>query len=107
MVHYRKKHTILIPVLVIALFAGLLLLFVSGVLDVSEGTTAREKETLEKALARDITSRYVVTGRYPESLDEIRETCGLVYDEDTFYIDYQVRGANIRPDYTVLVREGG
>lgn len=107
MVRYKKKHTMLIPVLVIALFTVVLLLFTSGILDVSKGTTAREKETLETALSRDITSRYVITGRYPESLQEIKETCGLVYDEKTFYVDYQVRGANIRPDYTVLVREGG
>lgn len=97
----------LIPVLVIALFAAALLLFTSGIADVSKGTTAREKETLEQALSRDITSRYVETGRYPESLQEIKDTCGLVYDEDSFFIDYQVRGANIRPDVTVLVREGG
>ena len=42
------------------------------------------------------------TGHYPESLDSIRSDYGLIYNEDLFYVDYQVRAQNIIPDVTII-----
>ena len=61
-----------------------------------------QKESLESALIRNITYCYAVEGSYPESLDYLKEHYGLTYDEDRFFVDYQVIGANILPDVTII-----
>ena len=41
-------------------------------------------------------------GTYPQSLDYLKEYYGLMYDEDLFFVDYQVMGSNILPDVTII-----
>ena len=43
-------------------------------------------------------------GHYPETLDDLTENCGIQYDKKQFFIDYQIAGANILPDITVIER---
>ena len=84
------------------LFCGVLLLFAGGMQYVSDTAGERQKEILERALNRDIVYCYASQGRYPESLDYIKEEYGLMYDESSFYVDYKVLGENIYPDVTVI-----
>lgn len=72
---------------------------------VDESTIARQKDSLESALNKDIIHCYAVEGFYPPSLSYIEEHYGLTYNHDIFFIDYQPIGSNIRPDVTVLVTE--
>lgn len=57
---------------------------------------------LTQAVQRAITSCYALEGRYPQSLDDLIDTYGLIYDDDTFFIDYQPNGENIRPNVTII-----
>lgn len=83
-------------------FALCLFVFAGAVMYLSEGSTERQKETLEKALTNAITECYAEEGRYPESLEYLVENYRVTYDEERFFIDYQVRGQNIRPDVTII-----
>ena len=47
---------------------------------------------------------YALEGRYPETLQDLKETCGIRYDTDLFFVDYQIGGANLLPDITVIER---
>ena len=67
---------------------------------------SKQQESLETALARDITHCYAVEGFYPPSLSYMEEHYGLTYDKDLFFVDYQPIGSNIRPDVTVISRKG-
>ena len=71
----------------------------------SEGTRKRQKESLENAVMRDVTYCYTVEGAYPESLEYLEEHYGLTYDEDLFFVDYRISGANIFPDITVIEKK--
>lgn len=86
-------------------FAVLLLVFLIGISSVSKGTTKRQKEALESALTRCITECYAEEGHYPESIYYLQENYGLRFNEDRFYVDYRVSGANVRPEFTVIARE--
>ena len=66
----------------------------------------REMQTLQEAVDKAVTSCYAETGAYPESLKELRENYDLLYDENKYFVDYQVRGANLRPEITILVKGG-
>lgn len=99
----RTKQSISFkPILSIGLFVVLILLFVSGFGSISVETRERQRESLENALSRNLLHYYSLEGKYPESLAELSEKYGLIYDADYFYIDYRALGDNIYPDITIL-----
>ncbi|MCR5670228.1 MAG: hypothetical protein K6G10_04420 [Butyrivibrio sp.] len=69
-----------------------------------KSSVKKQQESLESAIARDIVQCYAIEGRYPPSLDYMKEHYGLTYDDSTFFVDYQPIAANLYPDYTVILR---
>ena len=62
----------------------------------------RQKESLENAVTRSVTYCYTVEGTYPENLDYLKDNYGLIYDEETFFVDYRIIGSNVLPDITII-----
>lgn len=95
----RKSRTkllyLLVPIIIVAFW-----LLINTV---SQTTTDRQKDSLSRALNRDIVHCYAVEGFYPPSLSYIEEHYGLTYDHTHFFVDYQPIGYNIRPDVTIIV----
>lgn len=89
----------------VCVFLLIFFLFVQGLSSLTESTRRRQKESLENALIRTITSCYALEGSYPESLDYLKAHYGLTYNENLFFVDYRVSGSNIMPDVTVLERK--
>ena len=92
----------LIPLI---LFVTLFLLFLGGIRSVNDTTLAKQQESLETALNRSISQCYAVEGVYPPSLEYLVTHYGLIYDTDTFLIDYEYYGGNLLPDVTVLRKQ--
>jgi|GEM_PF-2638838 len=88
------------------LFLLFIFLFLTAVLQLGRSGDARQKETLENALSRAVTAIFAEEGRYPDSLEDLTARYPLLCDEDRFRIDYRALGANIRPEVTVLERNG-
>ncbi|SKB74404.1 hypothetical protein SAMN06296386_104320 [Lachnospiraceae bacterium] len=82
-------------------FAFLMVILLLSVEYTKKGSVERQKESLERAIQRDITYCYATTGSYPKTLDYIERVYGLTYDEEVFTIDYEVRGSKIPPIVTV------
>lgn len=102
---YQKKSSAPRNFLISAgLFALIALLFYHGVVSVSEDTLKRQRESLENALNRSISYCYAVEGKYPESLQYLRENYGITYDTSKFFVDYQITGSNLMPDVTIIER---
>ena len=97
----------LIYLLPILAFLVLFVLFVRGIGSVSESTLSKQQESLETALERSISQCYAVEGSYPPSLEYLKQHYGLLYDEDSFFIDYEYYGSNLLPEVTVLRRTVG
>ena len=88
-----------------ALIGGLVLvlgLFVCGLNFIGESAGKAAKDTLEQAVAQDVTYCYAMEGSYPESIEYLEENYGLTYDKDRFYIGYRLQGSNIKPAVTVI-----
>lgn len=99
-----QKLIYLLPILAsIVLFV----LFLQGIGSVSESTLSKQQESLETALERSISQCYAVEGSYPPSLEYLKQHYGLLYDEDSFFIDYEYYGSNLLPEVTVLRRTVG
>lgn len=80
--------------------------FSYGMDALSEKTRSEQKKSLEQAVWRSITQCYAIEGRYPENLEYLQEEYSLQYDSEQFFVDYQVTGANMLPDVTVIERQG-
>lgn len=78
----------------------------SQALDIfSEQIRTEQKTTLENAIQMGIAQCYAAEGRYPQNLEELKDDYGIQYDNDTFFVDYQIMGANIAPDVTIIERK--
>lgn len=100
--HRRAKQF-----LSVLLFLLILTAFLLSTKSLTGGDRIRQKETLDRVLARTITGCYAIEGTYPESIDYMKEAYGLTYNEDLFFVDYRVPGGNIRPTYVILEKGGG
>lgn len=100
---FGRKLIYLLPVLA---FLLLFILFLQGISSVSESTLNKQQESLETALERSISQCYAVEGCYPPSLEYLKAHYGLLYDEDSFLIDYEYYGSNLLPEVTVLRKTG-
>ncbi|BFL45785.1 hypothetical protein C3B58_16505 [Lactonifactor longoviformis] len=89
----------------VLIFAGILLLFYTGVTSISRISLKEQEKSLKTALSQAVVRCYAAEGSYPESLEYLKEHYGITYDSSRFYVDYQVTGANILPDITVISRQ--
>ena len=86
----------------LCVFLMILMLFTEGLSSLSDSTMRRQKESLENAVTRSVTYCYTVEGTYPENLDYLKDNYGLIYDEETFFVDYRIIGSNVLPDITII-----
>lgn len=100
--YQKKQHTYRKFIISVCVFLLIVLLFYQGIESLSSGSVRRQRESLENALNRSITYCYAVEGSYPESLEYLKEHYGITYDEDRFFVDYKIVGANILPDVTII-----
>lgn len=100
---FGRRLIYLLPVLA---FLILFVLFIQGIGSVNESTLNKQQESLETALERSISQCYAVEGSYPPSLEYLEQHYGLLYDEDSFFVDYEYYGSNLLPEVTVLRRTG-
>lgn len=105
-VSHKSRHSSIKLLLSIGAFVFIFSLFMQGVTSLSDHTRTRQKESLKAAISRDITNCYAMEGFYPEDLAYLKEHYGLTYNEDLFFVDYQVTGSNIRPEVTIIERKG-
>ena len=88
----------------IAIFLCIAVVFIVAVDRLGKGQIEKQQESLESAIARDIVQCYAIEGQYPPTLEYMEDHYGLIYDKDTFFVDYQPIAANLYPDYTVIRR---
>ena len=104
--HYvfsQKKKGNFRSVLLSGLFFILLILcFLFGLSSVSESSEKNYTESLRQSVLRSAVLCYAIEGRYPESLSYLKEHYGIQWNEDQYVIDYEIIGANLRPDVTII-----
>jgi len=86
------------PVLVVVV----LLCFMSGLSNLTQGHAEEDKRRLEDVLRRAAVACYAAEGFYPPGLDYIKDHYGITYDEDRYTVVYEVVASNLMPDITVL-----
>lgn len=98
---FPKVNKLKLPIIA---FLLLLIFFLYGIQSISDTTSEKQAESLENAIYRSVTQCYAVEGTYPPSLAYLKEHYGLIYDTDSFFVDYQPIGSNIMPDITIIAK---
>lgn len=88
-----------------AAFGVVVGLFLNGV-DSMMGRAGEEgAETLREGITRACVQCYAIEGRYPPSIDYLREQYGVQIDEERYYVFYDGFASNLMPDITVIPAE--
>ena len=93
-------------ILPIAVFIGILLIFMNTVRGMEDGNVRQQKDALTNALNKSIVHCYATEGFYPPSLQFIKDHYQVTYNEEMFYVDYQPLGSNMLPDVTIISLAG-
>ena len=68
----------------------------------SKDTLQKEQQLLEQSLKRGAVHTYALTGRYPESAEELIKDYHITYDSSRFVIEYVPNGSNLFPMISVI-----
>lgn len=89
---------ILLPVAVLAI----LMCFLMGVSNLTEGQADEDKRQLEEVLRRSAVACYAAEGIYPPELAYLEEHYGIQINEERYVVSYDALAENLMPDITVL-----
>lgn len=100
---HRKKifrnMLVVFPLLFLLVIASV---FFAGVSFTSKDTLQKEQQLLEQSLKRGAVHTYALTGRYPESTEELIKDYHITYDSSRFVIEYVPNGSNLFPMISVI-----
>ena len=97
-----KERRTLSPVFSLALFAAAVLLLLRGAGSVASLSAVERRSAAEQAVRRAAVQCYAVEGRYPASVEYLKENYGLAVDDSRYVIHYQRLGANLLPEIAVF-----
>ena len=80
----------------------ILLCFLGGVSNLSQGRKTEDKQQLEEALRRAAVACYAAEGIYPPNVEYMVEHYGLQIDSHRYVVSYTSFAENLMPDITVL-----
>ena len=80
----------------------ILLCFLGGISNLSQGREAEDKQQLEEALRRAAVACYAAEGIYPPNVEYMVEHYGLQIDSRRYVVSYTSFAENLMPDITVL-----
>lgn len=98
---YQKNHTFLKNLPAILIFLAIVIILVLAVSDVSKASSEESLTIAENSIRRAVITCYAQEGRYPESIEYLKENYGL-YVSDDFTVHYDIFASNIMPDIMVF-----
>lgn len=100
-----KVKSALAYILPCVLFAAMLAWLIIAVSNASDSAKDKELSALKTNIENGITMCYAIEGMYPESVEYLCESYGLIYDKSKYIVYYDSFASNIRPTVTVLERQ--
>jgi len=92
-------------VLLPAVAALVLLCFLGGINNLSQGQADEGRRQLEEVLRKNVVACYAAEGVYPPNVEYLEKYYGLQIDHDRYAVSYDVFAENLMPDITVLEKK--
>lgn len=86
----------------IAAVAAVLMLAVSVIDAMDDGSRAETVAQIELAVKQACATCYAIEGRYPPSLEYMRENYGIAVNGSRYRVLYQAFGQNIMPNVKIM-----
>lgn len=101
----KKKMPVIVRYLpVIIVFILILAIAIYMFFDVGNTADSESLSITETNIRRAVMSCYAEEGRYPESIEYLKENYGL-YISDDFVVDYSIFADNIMPQIFVMRKQ--
>lgn len=101
----RRKRSYLRGFFITVLaFALVLVIVLFAVESVSSRSDKSRLDMVGDAVRNAALTCYAVEGRYPQSVDYLRDNYGLNYDTGRYIVRYEGFASNIMPEIRVLLR---
>lgn len=101
---YRKNSALIKSLPVILIFLAVVIILVFAVADVSRTSSQESLTVAENSIRRAVITCYAEEGRYPESIEYLKENYGL-YVSDDYTVLYTLFADNIMPNITVIRKQ--
>ena len=98
----RESKGILAGILLPVAVLGILMCFLMGISNLTEGQADEDKRQLEEVLRRAAVACYAAEGIYPPDLAYLEEHYGIQINEERYVVSYDALAENLMPDITVL-----
>lgn len=92
-------------VLGVVLFAAMILWLVLALGNASRASDEERLAQVRQSVENGITLCYAAEGAYPDSLEYLMQSYGVVFDESRYLVHYERFASNVRPTVTVILRE--
>lgn len=89
----------------IVLFAVMILWLVIALENASRASDEERLAQVKQSVENGITLCYAAEGAYPDSLEYLTQSYGVVFDESRYLVHYERFASNVRPTVTVIQRE--
>ena len=86
------------------LFSCLVMFLLFGTSRVQKTAADSQADSLRLAILHSAVHSYAMEGRYPESIDYIRDHYGITWNPDKYLVSYEIIGSNLMPDVNVFQR---
>lgn len=95
--HILRRTVTTVVIAICAVF-----FLIRGTYSVQQSADTSQMDSLRLAIVRSAVHCYAMEGRYPESIDYIKEHYGIDWDTSKYIVDYEITGTNLMPDVTVF-----
>lgn len=89
----------------IVLFAVMIFWLVIALGNASHASDEERLAQVKQSVENGITLCYAAEGVYPDSLEYLTQSYGVVFDESRYLVHYERFASNVRPTVTVIQRE--
>ncbi|MBP1579123.1 MAG: hypothetical protein J6B57_03440 [Oscillospiraceae bacterium] len=87
-----------------AVFAVMIVWLVAALHNASSASEEERLAQVRQSVENGVTLCYAVEGVYPDSLEYLTESYGVVFDHEKYLVHYECFAANVRPTVTVIRR---
>lgn len=98
---YKNDHSLLKSLPSILVIPAAVIILVLAVSDVSRTSYEESLTIAENSIRRAVITCYAQEGRYPESIEYLKENYGL-YISDDYEVHYDIFASNIMPEIIVF-----
>ena len=99
-----SSHLLRRLLVTVVLFSSLVTVLLFGTPRVQKTAGDSQAESLRLAILHSAVHSYAMEGRYPESIDYIRDHYGISWNPDKYLVSYEIIGSNLMPDVNVFQR---